>query len=330
MDHPKSAKAPGDSARTVDELPLTERLRPDQPTVKKLIGFNVLYVGLLAFFSTAGKQILNIEVTAPTAVGVFIPTIFILAFIFETMDAAAGMGFGTVLAPTLFAMGYNPLTVIPALLVSQMLAGFVAGGMHKEFKNADYALSWPPNEDTKLVGIIAGVGIVAVVGSVVLTYSALTLSESLIKTYVAILVIGMGVFGLVRQFLTRRSEYRPTRMLGFAALAGFNKGLGGGGYGPVVTLGEIYSGVYEKSAVAITTMAEAVVTVAGAATFFGLQMTGTQLNLMLLPSLVGGSLLAGVAAPYTVRVVPNRIFRYIIPTYAVIIGALVTAKLYLL
>jgi len=53
------------------------------------------------------------------------------------------------------------------------------------------------------------------------------------------------------------------RMGVLGVLASFNKGISGGGYGPVVTAGQILSGIESKSAVAITSLAEALTCLAG-------------------------------------------------------------------
>ena len=45
------------------------------------------------------------------------------------------------------------------------------------------------------------------------------------------------------------------------------------------------------------------------------------MDLTLLPSLWAGAFPAAVIAPYAVRVVPNRIWRYLIPVYAIGIAA---------
>ena len=50
-------------------------------------------------------------------------------------------------------------------------------------------------------------------------------------------------------------------------LAAFNKGLSGGGYGPIVTAGQIMSGVVEKSAVSITSLSEALVSLTAVGTY---------------------------------------------------------------
>ncbi|WP_229776939.1 hypothetical protein, partial [Alicyclobacillus cellulosilyticus] len=58
------------------------------------------------------------------------------------------------------------------------------------------------------------------------------------------------------------------RKLGFVSLvAGFNKGMSGGGYGPILTSGQILSGILNKQSVSITALAEGVVSLVGFATF---------------------------------------------------------------
>jgi uncharacterized protein len=125
----------------------------------------------------------------------------------------------------------------------------------------------------------------------------------------------MAVAAIARHVGKRRTEYRPKRMVAFAAWAAFNKGIGGGGYGPVLTLGQLYSGVYEKSAAAITSLAEGATSVAGIITFFALEAAGVKVDLGLLPSV-----LAAILSPYLVRVMPNRMLGYFIPAYALVLG----------
>lgn len=56
-------------------------------------------------------------------------------------------------------------------------------------------------------------------------------------------------------------------MMDFGLLAAFNKGLPGGGYGPLVTVGQIISGVGEKSAVSITVLSEVIVSLTAVFTY---------------------------------------------------------------
>lgn len=256
-------------------------------------------------------------------------TIVLLALFFELMDSCAGMGFGTSMSPLLFLIGYEPLQVVPVLLISETITGVFAGYFHHEFENVRFSLK-KTNRATKVMLLIVVVGSISIFASVLITYFSIKLPTSIIKTYVTILVLSMGVIGLVR--IEKQSEwsYRPKILSGFAALAGFNKGIGGGGYGPVVTLGEIFSGIYEKSAVGIVSLAEGIVSIIGVVTFFLITAGGVNLDLVLLPSIFTGSFFAAILSPYLVRIFPNRLWRVIIPIYAFSIGIFCIMKLYVL
>ena len=119
-------------------------------------------------------------------------------------------------------------------------------------------------------------------------------------------------------------------LIGFSVLAGFNKGIGGGGYGPVITLGQIFSGIYEKSATAIVSFAESLVSIVGILTFFLISFAGVDVDLVLLPSLFTGGFIAALLAPYLVRVFPNKIWKYVIPIYAIGIGLFSLLKIIML
>ncbi|WP_254533810.1 TSUP family transporter [Natrinema gelatinilyticum] len=288
-----------------------ERMRLPRQAWRRLVLLGVVYVTVIAS--------LLIVFDGGTRQNPFVPLVVLIAFVLETTDSAAGMGFGTGLAPLLFVLGYEPLQIVPVLLVSEMLTGLIAGAVHQNVENVAFSVR-PLNEESKLLLLLVGVGSVATLGSVVLTYVALELSEAAIETYVSVLVLVMGVVGVSRAKLRTRIEYKPRRLVAFALLAGVNKGIGGGGYGPVITLGQILSGVYEKSAVAITTLAEGIVSITGVVTFLLLFHYGVPVDFRLLPSIFAGGFLAAIVAPYAVRVVPNAIWRYVIPIYAFGIG----------
>ena len=316
----------GVAARDLDARPLSERVRLSRGTLLKLpvvaIGYAALVI-LTAWLVASPAE----TPTLWRLSAAFVPLTLLLAFLFETLDAAAGMGFGTALAPLLFALGYDPLEVVPVLLLSESVTGLVSAAIHHEFRNVRFSFRGPKNEATKLMFLIAGVGVASILASVTLTYFALRLPQPIIKTYVALLVLLMGVAAIVRRFRNQESVYRPKRMIAFAAWAGVNKGIGGGGYGPVVTLGQIYSGVYEKSAAAITSLAEGLVSIAGIIAFFALSAAGVDLDFRLLPSVIAGSVLAAILSPYLVRVLPNKILAYLIPGYASMLAVILIIEL---
>jgi len=261
-----------------------------------------------------------------------IPLIVILAFLFETMDSCAGMGFGTGLTPLLFIFGYEPLQVVPILLISEAITGFTAGFFHQEFENVNFRIKKPLNKETKIMINIAILGMFAIILSVFLTYYSIKLEKSIIQTYVALLVIVMGIIAMFK-LKSKSSSYKPKILTFFSALAGFNKGIGAGGYGPVVMLGQIFSGIYEKTATAIVSVSEGLVSVAGVAAFVLIPVFSNQaiyIDFYLLPSVFTGGFIAAIVSPYIVRVFPNKLWRVVIPVYALGIGLYVLLKLYVL
>lgn len=260
-----------------------------------------------------------------------IPLVIILAFLFETMDSCAGMGFGTGLTPLLFLLGYEPLQVVPVLLISESITGFTAGFFHQEFENAKFKLKKPINKETKVMLNIAIFGCLSIVISVFLTYYSIKVEKTIIQTYVAILVLAMGLIAIVK-LKYQSSIHRPKLLIFFSALAGFNKGVGAGGYGPVVMLGQIFSGIYEKTATAIVSLAEGIVSFVGVAAFVVVPVLSNQpieIDFILLPSIFTGGFIAAMISPYMVRILPNKLWKIIIPTYAIVIGIYVLLKLYI-
>src|SRR5699024_487269 len=113
----------------LDGLPLQDRLRLEATTAGKLVTMAVGYLCLVALTVWLVR-----DPVASTASGLawLFPAVVLLAFLFETMDSAAGMGFGTALAPLLLAMGHDPLQVVPVLLVSESVTGLMAATAHHE------------------------------------------------------------------------------------------------------------------------------------------------------------------------------------------------------
>ena len=247
--------------------------------------------------------------------------IIIIAFIFESMDSMAGMGFGTALTPLLLALGYAPLQIVPTILISEAITGIIDSFFDHEFRNVRYSF-FPLNEATKVSLIMAFCGCCAIFVSIFIGYYCIKLPLDIIKIYVAILVIFMGLSGFIKLKLGKIENigYKPKLLYGFSALAGFNKGIGGGGYGPVLTMGQIFSGIYEKSATALVSFAESIVSIIGIVTFFGISYAGIKIDLVLLPSLFSGGFLAALISPYLVRILPNKLWKYVIPIYAFGIG----------
>ena len=241
-----------------------------------------------------------------------------IAVILEFLDASAGMGYGTAITPLLLLLGFDPIQIVPAVMIQQGAAGLLGAYLHREFGNVEWRFR-PMSETVRLWLIIAGVGCLAVALSITAVYGVFKVAKVWINLYVAILLVVMGLISLIG--FKRQREYRPGRMLAFGAVAAFNKGVGGGGYGPVVTVGGLLAGVPVKSMLAVTSISEGTVCVASVVVWLAMLAQGMVIDFILLPSMLLGSMIAAVFAPYATRVFPERLWRFVVPVYCCVLAA---------
>jgi hypothetical protein len=64
--------------------------------------------------------------------------IIVGAFIYEYVDSTLGMGYGTTLTPVLLLVGFSPMQVVPAILLSELISGILAGIFHHFEGNVDF------------------------------------------------------------------------------------------------------------------------------------------------------------------------------------------------
>jgi len=242
-----------------------------------------------------------------------------IAMFFEFMDASAGMGFGTALTPLLLVIGFSPKQIVPVVMIQQGIAGLVGAFLHREFENVEWRLK-PMSETIKLWLIIAVVGCACVAFSITAIYAWFKVAKIWIQLYVACLLLMMGLISLYQG--RRDRPYKPRRMFLFAALAGFNKGIGGGGYGPVVTIGGLIAGVPVKSMLAVTAISEGTVSTFAILVWLALLTSGITIDYVLLPSLMLATIFSAVAAPYMIRVFPEKLWKIVVPAYCCIVAGI--------
>lgn len=166
----------------------------------------------------------------------------------EFIDSALGMLYGTVLSPLLIIMNYDVKDVVPSILLSQAVGGFIASWRHHRFKNADFKSG---TIDQRISSAIIWFGVFACVIGVLLSVS---IPKKLLNTYIGLLVTVIGVLILCNRTLipTNGKIY----LLGF--VSAFNKALSGGGFGPLVAGGQlVFKDRSEKGAIGSTDFAEA-------------------------------------------------------------------------
>jgi uncharacterized membrane protein YfcA len=245
--------------------------------------------------------------------------IVVSAFFCEYIDSSLGMGYGTTLTPLLLLMGYHPLQIVPAVLLSELISGLSAAFLHHRLKNVDFKIG---NSDSKIALVMAGCSIF---GALAAVYTALNLPAFYVKLYIGLLVFGMGILILATLNQTYRFTWRRIASLGL--LAAFNKGISGGGYGPLVTSGQILTGVKSKNAVGITSLAEGLTCVVGVAIY--ILYTNHTIEWVLAPSLILGAILSVPFATYTVKKFREGRLRMVVGFATLILGLFTLGKLFI-
>lgn len=219
--------------------------------------------------------------------------IFIAAILCEFIDSSLGMLYGTILSPVLIIAGFNPLLVVPSILITQAIGGFTASMFHNRLKNADFSfkniiLKKEMTQDLKIFILITTLGIIAAVFSGLI---AVNIPKIALKTYIGIIVTLMGII-----VVTGKSfKFSWKKIAGIGILSAFNKALSGGGFGPIVTAGQVISGRKEKNSIGTTTLAEAPICMAGFLTYL---FTNGISNWNLVFALGGGSIIGGIIGPF--------------------------------
>lgn len=243
-----------------------------------------------------------------------------MAFAAELIDSSLGMGYGTILSPVLIIMGFPPLVVVPAILLSQAFGGFSASVFHHRLENVKLTRQ---SRDGRIVILITILGVITVVGAAIL---AMGLSQQALKTYIGILVLVMGVVLLSRI----RFRFSWKKMIGVGILSSFNKGISGGGFGPVVTAGQIIAGHGYKNAIGVTTAAEVPICISGFIAYCFLKGPDAIFQdwIIFVPLTVGSLLSTPIGAMIT-RKFPEDKVRPTLGILVVILGIWTLAKTWL-
>jgi len=256
------------------------------------------------------------------------------------MDSTLGMGYGTTLAPVLLIMGYEPLQVVPVVLISELISGLLAGVFHHKEGNVDFKPKIiRPTEiikELKTLGYIKTLrkglprhlkvalllAACSIIGTVFAVFIAVNIPKFWAKLYIGILVLSMGIVIII--CFNKRFNFSWKKIIGIGLVASFNKGISGGGYGPVVTSGQILSGVDGRSAVGITSLAEGLTCAVGIAAY--ILISGKPLDLRLAPFIIVGAVLSVPFSAKSVKKITEKRLKLAIAALTIILGLFTIVK----
>jgi uncharacterized membrane protein YfcA len=278
-----------------------------------LVGGITISLVALQFAPPSGAATPNVFGIAPAVV----LAIFLTALACEYMDSSLGMGYGTTLTPLLMLAGFAPLEIVPAVLMSELVTGVMAGVLHHRDGNVDFLRDRHARRTTVLLGSLSGVGALLAV------WVAVSISKFWLGLFITAIILAMGVIILATR--NRRVSFRACGIVAVGAVAAFNKGLSGGGYGPLVTAGQVVSGLPAKHAVAITSVAESLTCLIGLLTYLAL---GKSIAWELAIPLMMGATLSVPMATLTVKRASEAGMRGIVGAATLVLGLVALARLF--
>lgn len=228
------------------------------------------------------------------------------------------MGYGTTLTPVLMASGHSPLQLVPSVLFSEFMSGFASAYFHHDAGNVVLTRR---SRDSRTALLLA---LGSVVGVAIGVSLAVQIPAVAMKLVIGTIITLAGV--VIWVLHDRVLAYRTWKMFLLASVASFNKALSGAGYGPLMTGGQIVSGVKGKASVGITSFAEGFTCLVGVILFLG-RGHGFERDLVL--PMTTGALLSIPFSTEFVKVVDETILKKMIAVLTVLLGLFTIIKVVL-
>jgi len=215
------------------------------------------------------------------------------------------------------AMGLEPLQIVPAVLLSELITGLLAAAAHHKVGNVNF-------REPKVMRVALLLAACSMLGAVVAVIVAFSIPAFYLKLYIGLLVTLMGAVILWKR--NGHSAFSWLKITAIGIIAAFNKGMSGGGYGPLVTGGQVLSGVDGKKAVGVTSFSEGLTCLVGVIVFF---MLGESImNWELAGFLVCGAVLSVPLSAHTVKKMELKRMTTLIGMATLVLGAFTLWKLF--
>jgi len=240
---------------------------------------------------------------------------FILfGFIAQLIDGSLGMAYGVSANSFLLTVGLSPSVASASVHASEIVTTLISGISHWKFGNID--------KRTVLRLLIPGV-----IGGGLGAYILTTLDGDLIKPFISIYLLIMGIRILYKAFKpTAEHEKEPKTglLVALGLIGGACDAIGGGGWGPVVTSTLISTGHSPRKSIGSVNLSEFFVTLTESIVF--ILTIGLSSWKIILGLLIGGALAAPLGA-FITKKLPTKA---IMITVGILIIFLQLRTLYLL
>ena len=236
----------------------------------------------------------------------------VVGFVAQIVDGALGMAYGVVSSTVLLSFGVPPSHASAAVHAAEVFTTGASAASHAHHRNVDWGLFWR----LAPAGIVGGVA-----GAYVLT----GIDGAVLRPYVMVYLMLMGLYILYRAFrgVPTLREPHSGRVPPLGVVGGFVDAAGGGGWGPVVASTLVGSGRAPRHVIGTVNVAEFFITVAVSTAFLVALVSGHWREAGGLSDhawAVGGLIAGGVAAAPLAGLVVKRIPARVL---MVMVGALV-------
>ncbi|MFA7674230.1 MAG: sulfite exporter TauE/SafE family protein [Clostridia bacterium] len=212
----------------------------------------------------------------PSNIWVFI----LVGFGAQLIDGTLGMAYGVSCNSFLLTFGISPAIASASVHLAEVFTTLVSGVSHWRLKNVDKKMF--------LRLMIPGV-----IGGAIGAYILSNFDGNIIKPYIYVYLITMGVVIIVKIFRQPKPKDIGKAIYPLGLVGGISDAVGGGGWGPVVTSTLIATGVEPRYTIGTVNASEFFVTIAESIMF--ITFLGLGENLYYIAGLILGGI---VAAPF--------------------------------
>ncbi|MBK6432112.1 MAG: sulfite exporter TauE/SafE family protein [Anaerolineae bacterium] len=232
----------------------------------------------------------------------------LVGFVAQMIDGALGMAYGVSSTTVLVSLGVPQKFASAAVHASEVVTTGISGLSHWRAGNIHFDLA----KNLLIPGVLGGV-----IGAYLLS----NFEGDIIKPFVAVYLIIMGLIIIFRAFRSLAPREVRSWLLPLALGGGFMDAVGGGGWGPIVTSTLVARGNIPRFTVGSVNATEFFVTLAQSITFVIALGSGEfiKYGTVILGLLIGGAIAAPLAAFATKRL-PHRPFMLLVGLLIVVLN----------
>jgi len=162
----------------------------------------------------------------------------------------------------------------------------------------------------------------SIIGTITAVFIAVHIPKFWLQLYIGCLVFVMGIIILIT--LDKKYIFSWPKITLLGLTASFNKGISGGGYGPIVTGGQILSGIESKNAIGITSLSESLTCFVGVMTYLLIVKNG--IDWTLAPYIIIGAVIATPFSAKSIKRISIRNLKLAIATLTIFLGIITIVK----